>query len=98
MRHVCWCGLAAWIFLVPGVHAAEEASSGFRLLKTIPVGGEGGWDYLTMDSTAHRLYISRGTRVQVVDVDEGKVVGEIAKTEGVHGIALVPHRHRGFTS
>jgi DNA-binding beta-propeller fold protein YncE len=62
------------------------------------VGGEGGWDYLTVDGAARRLYVSRGTRVVVLDVDSGKTVGEIPGTEGVHGIALAPDLHRGFTS
>lgn len=77
---------------------AEAPDDGYRILKKIPVGGEGGWDYLTMDADSHRLYVSRSTRVQVVDVEEGKVVGEVAKTPGVHGIALVPKHKRGFTT
>jgi len=78
--------------------SAEEPKPGYRVLKKIPVGGEGGWDYLTMDAAARRLYISRSNRVMVVDVDKGKVVGEVAKTTGIHGIALVPKRKLGFTS
>jgi DNA-binding beta-propeller fold protein YncE len=62
------------------------------------MGGEGGWDYLTMDSESRRLYVSRGTRVAVVDADSGAAVGEIPSTAGVHGIALAPDAHRGFTS
>lgn len=70
----------------------------YHLLKKIAVGGEGGWDYLTVDSAAHRLYISRSTRVIVVDLTKDAVVGEIANTPGVHGVALAPKLHRGFTS
>jgi DNA-binding beta-propeller fold protein YncE len=66
--------------------------------KEFPIGGEGGWDYLTADSAARRLYVSHGTRVEVVDVDAGKVIGTIPDTPGVHGIALVPELHRGFIS
>jgi DNA-binding beta-propeller fold protein YncE len=77
---------------------AEAPDGGYRILKKIPVGGEGGWDYLTMDAAARRLYITRSSRVQVLDVEEGKVVGEVAKTAGVHGVALVPRHKRGFTS
>ena len=55
-------------------------------------------DTLTIDSATHRLYISRSTRVMVVDVDKDVVVGEIPNTPGVHGIALVPALNRGFTS
>lgn len=72
--------------------------SGYHLIKKIPVGGETGWDYLTFDSHTRRLFISRGTKVMVLDVDSGKVVGEVPNTEGVHGIALAPDLNRGFTS
>jgi hypothetical protein len=72
--------------------------SGYHLLKKISVGGEGGWDYLTFDSPSRRLFISRATKVIVLDVDSGKSVGEIPDTQGVHGIALAPEFGRGFTS
>jgi DNA-binding beta-propeller fold protein YncE len=77
---------------------AAAAPAHYHVLDKIAVGGEGGWDYLTLDAAARRLYISRGTRVVVLDVDSGKTVGEIPGTEGVHGIALAPELHRGFTS
>ena len=64
----------------------------------IAVGGEGGWDYLTVDSEARRLYVSRGDRVTVLDLDTEAVVGELAGTPGVHGIAVVPELGKGFTS
>ena len=64
----------------------------------IPVGGEGGWDYLTVDSDARRLYVSRGNRVTVLDLDTEAVIGELADTPGVHGIAVVPELGKGFTS
>jgi YVTN family beta-propeller protein len=73
-------------------------SSGYHLLKKITLGGEGGWDYITFDSPTRRLFISRQTKVIVLDVDSEKVVGEIPNTEGVHGIALAPEFNRGFTS
>jgi DNA-binding beta-propeller fold protein YncE len=77
---------------------SAAAPARYHLLEKIAVGGEGGWDYLTLDAAARRLYVSRGTRVVVLDVDSGKTVGEISGTEGVHGIALAPELHRGFTS
>jgi DNA-binding beta-propeller fold protein YncE len=81
------------------VAAALAASApGYHILKTYKLGGEGGWDYLTVDSTARRLYIARATRVMVVDVDSGKPVGEIPDTPGVHGIALAPELGKGFVS
>jgi YVTN family beta-propeller protein len=84
------------------IHAQPSQSAkpaaGYHLLKRIEVGGEGGWDYLTVDSAARRLYVSHATRVVVIDLDKGTVVGEIPNTNGVHGIAVVPELGRGFTS
>jgi WD40 repeat protein len=80
------------------VAAASAGPSGYHLVKTIKVGGDGFWDYLTFDSPTHRLFISRGTKVMVLDVDSEKIVGEIPDTPGVHGIALAPDRGNGFTS
>jgi YVTN family beta-propeller protein len=74
------------------------AASGYHLLKKIPLGGEGGWDYLTFDPGSGRLYIARATHVIVLDAASGKVVGDIPDTAGVHGIALAPELGRGFTS
>jgi DNA-binding beta-propeller fold protein YncE len=78
--------------------ATAAGPSGYHLVKTIPVGGDGGWDYLTLDSKARRLYISRGTHVAVMDADTYAIVGDIPDTQGVHGIALAPDLGRGFTS
>jgi YVTN family beta-propeller protein len=77
---------------------ATPGPSGYHLLKKITLGGEGGWDYITFDSPTRRLFISRQTKVIVLDVDSEKVVGEIPNTEGVHGIALAPEFNRGFAS
>lgn len=93
----CLLGIVIAVF---GIAAARPAAgpSGYHLLKKISVGGEGGWDYLSFDSATRRLFISRATKVIVLDVDTGKSVGEIPNTEGVHGIALAPEFGRGFTS
>jgi YVTN family beta-propeller protein len=66
--------------------------------KEIPIGGEGGWDYLTVDSAAHRLYVSHGTHVVVVDTQSNKVIGDIPDTPGVHGVAIAADLSRGFVS
>ena len=70
----------------------------YGVVARLPVGGEGGWDYLTVDSDAHRLYVSRGTHVMVVDLTTGRLAGDIPDTPGVHGVALVPSLGRGYTS
>jgi len=80
------------------VSTAIFAASGYHLLKKIPLGGEGGWDYLTFDPGSGRLFISRATHVIVLDPASGKVGGDIPDTAGVHGIALAPELGRGFTS
>lgn len=74
------------------------ADPGYHVIKKLQLGGEGGWDYLTVDAAARRLYISRSTHVIVVDIETDKVVGDIPDTPGVHGIALAPELNRGFTS
>src|SRR5262249_35191248 len=88
-RTVGWVLLAlAFLVLADFGARAEPPESAFKVLKKIPVGGDGGWDYLTLDAAGRRLYIARSNRVTVVDVEEGKVVCEAANTPGVHGVAL----------
>ena len=74
------------------------AAGNYTLLKKVPVPGNGGWDYLTLDTAARRLYVSHGTEVHVLDPDAGTVVGKITGLSGVHGVAVVPEINRGFIS
>src|ERR1700751_847537 len=78
--------------------AAPPGPSGYHRLKKIALGGEGGWDALTFDSATRRLFISRQSKVIVLNVDSEKVVGEIPNTDGVHDIALANEFNKGFTS
>jgi YVTN family beta-propeller protein len=78
--------------------ASAQTTSGYHIVKKIPIAGQGGWDYLTVDESARRLYVSHGTEVEVLDADSGAVVGKIANTPGVHGIAVAPELGRGFVS
>ncbi len=78
---------------------SASASAGDYVLKNkFTLGGEGGWDYLSYDAPSNRLFISRGTRVQVVDPDKGTVIAEIADTPGVHGIAIANDLGKAYTS
>ena len=77
---------------------AQSPSAPPAKVHKIAIGGEGGWDYLTADAAAKRLYVSRGNRIVVVDTDAEKAVGELTDTPGVHGVAVVPDLGRGFTS
>src|SRR5437773_6487287 len=77
---------------------AAAANQPYQFLTEIPIGGEGGWDILTIDSAASRLYLSHATKVVVVDLITDTVAGEIADTPGVHGFVAVPELQRGFSS
>jgi DNA-binding beta-propeller fold protein YncE len=70
----------------------------YHFAREIAIGGEGGWDYLSVDPAAHRLYVSHGTRIVVIDTQANKVAGEIANTPGVHGFAIAADLGRGFSS
>src|SRR5437870_2152802 len=84
-------GLSAIVMTTP---AAGE----YRLLQTIPVAGDEGWDHPTVDPVARRLYVTHGTHVVVVDVDLGNLVGKIDNTPGVHFAVIDPELNRGFIS
>src|SRR5689334_15343428 len=73
-------------------------ATGYKIQARYPVPGTGGWDYVTLDSAARRIYISHATQVEVLDADSGKVVGSIPDTPGVHGIAIASAFKHGFTS
>lgn len=77
---------------------AFAAAPAYKVVAKIKIGGEGGWDYVQIDSAAQRLYVSHATKVLVVDTAKDSVVGEIPDTLGVHGIAVVPALNRGFVS
>jgi YVTN family beta-propeller protein len=80
------------------VAAAADPPAGYKLEQTIPVKGDGGWDYLTVDSANRRVYVSHATVVDVLDADTGEIKGQIPDTAGVHGIAVAADLGRGFTS
>ncbi len=88
----------AWVAAVCFLAAAPAAVEPYRFIKEIPVGGEGGWDYLSVDASARRLYVSHATRVVVIDMDKDAVAGEIADTPGIHGFAIAPELGLGFAS
>jgi DNA-binding beta-propeller fold protein YncE len=91
--------LALAVFAVVAATALEaQQRANFHILRTIPLGGVGGWDYLRLDPDANRLFIARETRVMVVDLNAGKLAAEIPNTLGVHGVALDVVRKRGVTS
>ena len=78
--------------------AAAAAPPVLKEVARIHVGGEARWDYLTVDSAMHRLYVSHASVTEVIDTRTNKVVGSIADTAGVHGIAIAADLGRGFIS
>jgi DNA-binding beta-propeller fold protein YncE len=98
MKQSCSMWLLTALFVSLFATFSAAADPGYHVIKTYKLGGEGGWDYLNLDSSSRRLYISRATHVIVIDADSGKPVGDIPDTPGVHGIALAPELGRGFIS
>jgi len=102
MRHHSSSAIAAAVFVVAASFLladfarAAPGPSGYRVLKTVPIGGKGRWDYCVVDSAARRVYVSHGNHVVVLDADSGVVVGDIPNTLGVHGVALATDLNRGF--
>ena len=79
------------------VYAAPQAG-GYKIIKRMQIGGDGGWDYMTVDSAGQRLYVSHATEVVVIDLANDTIAGHVTDTPGVHGIAVVPELGKGFTS
>lgn len=83
------------------VRSAESLNAGpagYHLLKTISIPGDTFWDYLKFDSSTHRLFITHGDHVVVVDVQSGQIVGNIGGMQGIHGVVLAPEFNRGFVT
>ncbi|MGO8670521.1 MAG: YncE family protein [Capsulimonadaceae bacterium] len=98
MKFIAIAALGAALVYPAAQAAAAPTASAYHVIKSFTPGGDGRWDYLNIDSGAHRLYVSRSSYVQVIDLDTDKVVGTIPNTAGVHGIALAPEFNRGYTS
>ena len=84
--------------LVASIARADDAAGPYKVLKTQTVGGEGSWDYITVDPDNRHIFVSRANRFDVYDVDSLQKVGEIDDTPGCHGVAIDPASGHGFTS
>lgn len=84
--------------LAASIALVALAATEYHVVTKYPVPGTGGFDYVSIDSQARRLYVSHATQVEVVDPDSGKLIGSITDTPGVHGAAVAPEFKRGFTS
>jgi DNA-binding beta-propeller fold protein YncE len=93
------CLIAITLAPVLSKAASPKAGpSGYEITKTIPITGDEGWDYVTVDSDARRVYISHGSHVVVLNADTYEVAGDIPDTPGVHGVAIASDLGKGFTS
>ena len=90
--------LAILICVSAWTYALAAAEPAYKFIREIPIGGEGGWDILTIDSAGRRLYLSHSTTIEVVDIDSNKVVGTIDDTPGVHAFLSIPALKHGFSS
>ena len=90
--------MALCVGLMSRAAAHAPSPTGYHVIKTVPIPGDEGWDYLTVDAAARRVYISHGSHVVVMNADTYAVEGDVPDTQGVHGIALAPDLGRGFVS
>jgi DNA-binding beta-propeller fold protein YncE len=101
LRFAASAAVLSLVLVAPAatVSAPQSAgASGYHLVKKVTLGGSGGWDYLEVDPATHRLFITRATHVIVVDPDQGKIIGDIPDTQGVHGVAFADEFNKGFTT
>lgn len=96
----CTLFVVAAFALAAGVRAGADSGPAqtWQLNSRWTIGGTGGWDYLSLDAATHRLFVTRSDHVAVLNVDNGKVLGEVRPTDGVHGVALAPVLNRGYAS
>jgi DNA-binding beta-propeller fold protein YncE len=92
------CARRAILIALGLLCCAAPSGAAYHPLKSVVLGGEGGWDLLTVDAEARRLYIPRSSHILVVDADSCKIVGDILDTPGVHGVAVAQDLGRGFSS
>src|ERR1700722_18666946 len=97
---VCWACILAIPFLIfyPALVRAAPQGSGYRIIRTIHLGGDGNWDYVTVDPDARHIYIPRSTHVMVLDEESGKLIADIPGMNGLHGVAIAPEFNRGFVT
>ena len=90
--------LAPALVLALGSVCNAADAPGFKVTKHFPIPGDSGFDYIVFDNSSNRLYVSHGIEVNVLDATSGEILGKVDDTLGVHGIAIVPALHRGFTT
>lgn len=90
---IVFAGLSVLAASLPAFSAPE-----YHVTARYEIGGTGGYDYLKYEPGSHRLFVTHGTKVEVLDADTGRKLGEVAATPGVHGVAFAPELGCGFTT
>src|SRR5258708_19567894 len=85
------------VFVIAIVITQSFAQESFKLIKKTVIGGEGGWDYLSVDGQNRRLYVSHGTQVEILNADTHEKLGVVPNLQGVHGVIAVPKAGPGIT-
>jgi hypothetical protein len=96
MKALRMLGMPMLAFLMTTALLPASAQADWKVENSFHIGGEGGWDYVTVDPANHRLFVTRTTHTQVIDADSGKVLGDIPGQKIAHGVAIVPKLNRGF--
>ena len=87
--------VSAFLLMI-GTPIVAAGQSTWKVQQKLQIGGEGGWDYVTVDEPNHRLFVTRSTHTQAIDEESGKVLGDIPGQIRSHGVAVVPRLNRGF--
>src|SRR4030081_264306 len=98
MRTIQFAATKSLALLLLAASLPVLAQTNWEVKKTLPIGGQGSWDYLTVDPKTHRLFVPRTTHTMVIDADSGKILGDIPGQKVAHGVAIVPEVGRGFIS
>lgn len=77
---------------------STQLTQGYHLTKSVPIAGEGGWDLVSVDSAARRVYVAHSTKVDVLDADNGEMIGTIGPIDGAHGVTVAPGTGHGFAT
>src|SRR6476659_4537381 len=91
----------AWVLLAlpsAALLAQTSAEGSYHVARDLKLGGDGRWDFVTVDTAGHRLFIARQTRIMVVDPDSGKLLGEVPGLNGAHGVAFAYATGHGFAT
>ena len=97
MKYLVFLILSACLYQIP-VETSAQAVGNFELYKKISIPGNGGYDYIKIDTLYKRLFVSHGTNVTVIDMLTEQIIGSIDQMQGVHGIAIAPEFQKGFIS